>query len=215
MILGIFLAVGMGLIAYYSDSAPKEVPTASADEIAKKMLVKMNVAAWDTLQNVSWKSNGASFAWHKPSNFLVMTWDNTKVELDLNTIEGKVYKDGKQVEDKSAINRAWTQWCNDSFWMFAHYKVFDKGTSRSLIPVEEGKVGLMVSYTGGGVTPGDKYLWILNKDLVPEGFKMWVKIIPIGGTYASWENWTQLASGIMVAPKHKLKVYDFEFTDIK
>jgi hypothetical protein len=215
MVLGIFIAVGMGLIFYYSESSPKELPSETADQVAKSMLNALNVAAWDTLKEVSWKSNGASFHWTKPTNFLVMEWDKTKVEMDLNTVSGKVYKNNILVEDPSAISRAWAQWCNDSFWMFAHYKLFDKGTTRSLVPAENGKFGLMISYNGGGVTPGDKYLWILNKDYIPEGFKMWVKIIPVGGTYATWENWTKLSSGIMVAPKHKLKVYEFEFTDIK
>jgi hypothetical protein len=214
-LLGILIITGMGLIAYYSEASPKVVPAKEADEIANSMLKALNVTAWDTLKTVSWTSNGTKFNWNKPSNFVVMEWGDIKVEMDLNKVDGKVFKNGQQIDDRNQIDKAWMQWCNDSFWMFAHYKVFDKGTIRSLVPTDPGKIGLMVSYNSGGVTPGDKYLWILNKDYIPEGYKMWVKIIPVGGVYASWEGWQKLQSGIMVAPKHKMKLYEFEFKDIK
>ncbi len=213
--IGILLLIGLTLIAVYSDDSPKVIPTQSADEIAYKMLDALNVKAWDSLQRITWKSRkGIKYTWDKPANIATISWDSIVVNMQLDKIEGTVLKEGKVVQDKSAIDHAWKSWCNDSFWMFAHYKVFDKGTSRALVPVESGKVGLLVSYDSGGVTPGDKYLWILNEKFIPEGFKMWVKIIPIGGTYASWENWTTLSNGLMVAPKHKMKLMEFKFTDI-
>jgi hypothetical protein len=215
LFVGILVILFLGLITYFSESSPKVVPSGDADSVANKMLNALNVKAWDTLQTVSWKSNGALFLWHKPTNALTMSWDDIRVEMQLDKVDGKVYKNGIEINDKSAIKKAWAQWCNDSFWMFAPYKVFDKGTTRSLVPMEKGKIGLMIEYSSGGVTPGDKYLWILNEKYIPEGWKMWVKIIPIGGTYASWENWKQLKSGIFVAPKHKMKLYEFEFTDIQ
>jgi hypothetical protein len=213
--IGILILIGMGLIMYYSDASPKVIPTQSADEIATKMLDALNVKAWDTMKIITWKSKiGVKYTWNKKANTAILEWDEIKVDMELDKVEGKVYKGGKLVEDRSMVDKAWGYWCNDSFWMFAHYKVFDKGTTRTLVPVDPGKIGLMISYESGGVTPGDKYLWILNDKYIPDGYKMWVKIIPVGGTYASWENWTTLKNGVMVAPKHKMKVMEFEFTDI-
>ncbi len=214
-LIGILLLLGLGLIAYYSEASPKIIPTKSADEIATQMLNALNVGAWDSLKIIKWKSRqGVSYIWDKPLNTAIISWDNTKVTLQLDKVDGTVIKEDKQITDRASIDKAWKHWCNDSFWMFAHYKIFDKGTVRSLVPVEPGKIGLLIGYESGGVTPGDKYLWILNQDYIPEGFKMWVKIIPVGGTFASWENWTKLSNGLMVAPKHKINVLEFEFTDI-
>ncbi len=214
-LIGIFILVGIGLIIFYSESSPKVIPSESADVVANKMLDALNVKAWDSMKVITWRSiSNIKYTWNKPANTAIIEWDNTKVDMQLDKVTGKVYKDGKEVEDADAINKAWKNWCNDSFWMFAQYKIFDKGTSRSLVPQDPGKIGLMISYESGGVTPGDKYLWILNKDYIPEGYKMWVKIIPIGGTYASWENWTKLSNGVMVAPKHQMKAFGFEYKDI-
>lgn len=213
--IGIFILAGLLYIAIVSDASPKVIPSQNAEEIALKMQEALNVKAWDTLKTITWKSRqGITYVWNKPSNTAKISWGDTVVDIMLDKVDGTVVKNGKPVIDKSAIDHAWKSWCNDSFWMFAHYKVFDKGTSRSLVPVEPGKIGLLISYESGGVTPGDKYLWILDKNYIPIGFKMWVKIIPIGGTYATWENWTKLSNGLMIAPKHKLKVFEFEFTDI-
>jgi hypothetical protein len=215
LILGIFILVGIAALWYFSESLPKGDTSKNGDELATKMQTALNVKAWDTMKVVTWKSlMNIKYTWNKPANTAVIEWDNIVVKMVLNSVQGEVYKDGKLVEDKAAVDKAWASWCNDSFWMFAHYKVFDKGTQRSVVPMEGGKTGLLVSYESGGVTPGDKYLWILNEKYIPEGYKMWVKIVPVKGMYASWENWTTLKNGVMVAPKHKMKVMEFEFTDI-
>jgi hypothetical protein len=44
----------------------------------------------------------------------------------------------------------------------------------------------------------------VDKSGVPEKYKMWVKIIPIGGVEATWEQWTKTKTGVSIATKHKL-----------
>ena len=72
-------------------------------------------------------------------------------------------------------------------------------------------------YLDGGVTPGDEYLWFVDKDGLPTGFKMWVKIIPIGGVYASWQNWITLKGGARIATEHHLSIGGLvlKITDIR
>lgn len=215
IILGILIVVGIGAIWFYSESIPTPDSTKSGDELAHKMQAALNAKAWDTMKVITWKSlMNIKYTWNKPANTATIEWDDTVVKMMLDSVNGQVYKNGKLVEDRGAIDKAWSSWCNDSFWMFAHYKVFDKGTQRAVVPMQDGKTGLLVSYESGGVTPGDKYLWILNDKFIPTGYKMWVKIIPVGGLHASWEKWTTLSNGVMVAPKHKMKVMEFEFKDI-
>lgn len=217
--IGVFVGLGLAMIFFLSDRSSKVIPSISADQLAKNMLDSLNVQAWHKMQYIKWTSRGSNrYIWHKPSNRAIIFSDKYKVVLDLNTRKGIVTnKAGLKVvgkEAEKANDDAWSRWCNDSFWMFAHYKVFDPGTSRTFVPMEEGKIGLMVSYETGGVTPGDKYLWIMNKNLIPEAYKMWVKVIPLGGTHATWENWRRLENGLMVAPKHTLKVVSFEYSEI-
>ena len=72
-----------------------------------------------------------------------------------------------------------------------------------------------MSYSSGGVTPGDSYLWFLDENYVPTHFKMWVKVIPIGGILATWENWMKTSSGISIATKHKLGPLNIEIENLK
>ena len=59
--------------------------------------------------------------------------------------------------------KAYSFFCNDSFWMIAPFKAFDEGVTRTIVMSKEGNQNLLVSYASGGVTPGDSYLWILDK----------------------------------------------------
>jgi hypothetical protein len=118
-------------------------------------------------------------------------------------------------EKLELIEKAWAKWCNDSFWMFAPYKAFDLGTARSVVEDPDAKYGLMVKYETGGVTPGDSYLWLLDENYIPTGYKMWAKIIPVGGTYFSWEDWITLPSGAKLSINHKKAGFELKMTDVK
>ncbi|MGS0527908.1 hypothetical protein ACU8V7_24695 [Zobellia nedashkovskayae] len=93
---------------------------------------------------------------------------------------------------------------NDSFWLVAPFKVFDSGTQRSLVTLEDGSNALMITYSSGGSTPGDSYLWHLGPNGLPESYQMWVSIIPIGGLKATWDDWKIMESGAFLPTSHKL-----------
>ena len=111
------------------------------------------------------------------------------------------------------IEKASNYFYNDSFWMFAPYKIFDKGVERKII--KNNKNALLVTYTSGGITPGDTYLWLLNDDGKPKAFKMWTSILPINGLEASWSNWTTTESGAQLPTFHKLLFLGLEIDGIK
>lgn len=201
-----------------SESKPAVNQTPEADQLADKMLVALNKPAWDTLQFLQWEfMQGHKYVWDKQNNKVVVRWKANQVNLNLDDQSGKAYVKGEEVTGEKADKlrgKAWSYWCNDSFWMFAPYKIYDPGTSRSIVKVQ-GKEALMVSYDSGGVTPGDSYLWLLDDNYVPNAFKMWVKIIPIGGMKSTWENWKDLPSGAKVATKHGSPAMGFEMKDVK
>jgi hypothetical protein len=44
---------------------------------------------------------------------------------------------------------------------------------------------------------------------------MWVKIIPIGGVSATWEDWKTTETGAKIAQNHKLGPLDLNITDLR
>ena len=95
------------------------------------------------------------------------------------------------------------------------YKVFDKGVERRLIKTSNNRDALLVTYTSGGSTPGDSYLWLLDNNGKPTAFKMWTSLLPIDGLEASWSDWTTTESGAQLPTFHKLMVLGLEIDGVK
>ena len=72
----------------------------------------------------------------------------------------------------------------------------------------------MVTYTKGGTTPGDTYVWLFDEKGNPKSFKMWVDLIPIGGLEASWNDWILTDSKIKLPTVHKIGPLELEIDQI-
>lgn len=112
-----------------------------------------------------------------------------------------------------ALAETWRAFCNDTFWLNPLVKLFDAGTRRALVPVEDG-IGLLVEYGAGGVTPGDAYLWHLGPDDRPLAWQMWVEIIPVGGLRMGWSGWQVLDTGAVVSTLHAGGIMDLALTEV-
>jgi len=190
----------LGFIALkmISENKPTTNPSPEADVLANKILKAINKPAWDTLRFLQWEfPGGHKYEFDKLNNKALIAWGDNVVNLNLSDQTGTAKISGVIIEGnkrKKLIQKAWSLWCNDSFWMFAPFKLFDPNTSRSIVKHNE-KDALLITYGGGGVTPGDSYLWILGDDYVPTSYKMWVKIIPVGGIEFTWDRWITLTGG--------------------
>ena len=218
VLLGLILLV-VGTLLVLNERKPVGLQGPEADDLASKMMLAVNKEAWDTTRIVTWTFRGEhDYLWDKGRDLVEVVWGDMKVLLHTTTITGKAWKNGEELTGKKAdkaMQKAWSFFCNDSFWLNPVVKAFDPGTSRSLVDLGEEGTGLMVSYDSGGVTPGDSYLWILNENGVPKAWKMWVKIIPVGGVKATWDNWIELNGGAKVATTHMLSIGELELTNIK
>ena len=220
--IGVFILILIALLAIlffiYNEPKPEGQKRPEAEALAQKMQSAINQTAWDSTKYIHWTFKGMhSFLWDKERHFVQVTWGDKKVLLNTKTVTGRAYVNGVEEIGPGAdkmVQSAWSFFCNDSFWLNAPAKAFDPGTERSIVKLEDGREALMVSYTSGGVTPGDSYLWILDETGLPESWKMWVKIIPVGGVEFSWEQWETLNTGAKIATFHE-GLLDLDISDLK
>jgi len=189
-----------------SKDLPKGTTGPEAEALAQDMLTALNKPAWDELQYLRWSFFGGKhhYHWDKLNNKAIIEWSENKVIMNLDQVDGRAYANGVEQEGKAKqklIKKAWSFWCNDSFWFYAPYKVLDSGVERSIVK-KDGKKGLMVSYKSGGVTPGDSYLWWLDDNNMPTSWQMWTRILPVKGIENTWEDWVTLGAGAKIATGH-------------
>lgn len=204
----IFLGLILVLFIFYlvkNEKLPGGESGTEADELAMKMMESLNYEAWQTTQEVSWTFKGIhSYTWDKIEHVVTVKWDDHEVILRPSDKSGIVQNGEKysSQEIDELIDTSWDYFNNDSFWLSAPFKVFDPGTERSIVALKDGRRGLKVTYTSGGSTPGDSYVWILDENNRPTSVKMWVSILPLGGMEFTWENYKKLESGAMIAQDH-------------
>jgi len=192
---------------FFNEPLPSGKKGKEADALAKKMLASLNYKAYEDTRYLEWSFRRDHFyKWDKKNNTAIVTWSDNEILIDTkNPEKSKVIKPENVSNKDELISDAFSYFNNDSFWLVAPYKVFDQGTERRLVTYK-GKESLLITYTSGGTTPGDSYLWILNENGFPQSFKMWVKIIPIGGLEVAWSDWEKVTSGVLLPSKHEFPI---------
>ncbi|MDO6597366.1 hypothetical protein Q4512_10615 [Oceanihabitans sp. 2_MG-2023] len=205
----------------YNEEIPLGIVDKQADALAYKMLDALNHKKYEATDYLEWTfKKRHHFKWNKKEGKCQVFWKNYVVFLDFkDSSKNKVYASNLEIKEKQEaeklIRKATKYFNNDSFWLVAPYKVFDTGTKRSLVTLDNGEHALLITYTSGGSTPGDSYLWLLDDTGKPTGFKMWTSILPIDGLLATWSDWITTETGAMLPTFHKLLVLGLEIEDIK
>lgn len=214
-VLGIFITIliiaGVGFYFFNNESLPEGEKGTKAETLAKKMAEAINYEAFKNTEVLEWSFAGQHhYKWLKEYGIVEVSWENNKVIYNTkDKSESTVYINGTAQNNPEVLQQAVDFFNNDSFWLVAPYKIFDSGTERRYVNYE-GKDALLITYTSGGSTPGDSYLWILDQNQKPESFKMWTSIIPIGGVSATWSDWKKAESGILLPKKHTLSLFGLE-----
>ena len=205
------------LVLVVDEPLPAGKSGPQAEALARRLLEAVDYAAWQRTGAVRWTFAGRGHLWDRESHLARVRWDDLEVMVDLDRRAGRAWRGGNPLSPAEAaeqVDTAWGYWVNDAFWLNPVVKLFDPGTVRQLVPQPGGEPGLLVTYTAGGDTPGDSYLWIPGPDGLPRAWKMWVSILPVGGIRTSWEGWTMLATGARVATRHRIFFLTLELADV-
>ena len=212
------IALSIALFLYFSsEPLPIGQKGIRAEALTDKIQTAINQKAWDSTAAVAFSFRGNHhYLWDKKRNLVQVQWDDTKVIYNNKTLEGVAYINNKQLTDvdkTTAITKANDFFNNDSFWLIAPFKLRDPGTTRSIV-LQDNQETLLVTYTSGGSTPGDSYLWFVDQNYIPKAWKMWVGIIPVGGIETSWDEWQTFTNGVKIATNHKGLV-DLKLENVK
>lgn len=208
-LLLVFIGVaGFIALKMLSEKMPEGQTGTDADQLADTVMQGLNKTAYEQIPYLSWEffRPGQKYFWDKKKNAAIIEWDNNKVIMDLNSQKATSFSDGTQQTGDAHEKlkaKAWSNWCNDSFWLIAPYKLKDSGTTRSIVNTEKDGRGLKIEYGSGGVTPGDTYLWLLDENNRPTGWKMWTQILPLQGAYSAWSGW-ETHGGALLSTSHTI-----------
>lgn len=206
LLYAVLLIVVIALATYLIMDKPLPAGTVGnkAEQLADEVLAALNKNKYDSLEYIEFTFAGIHhYEWNKKDNTVRVRWNERELFLNLNN----------DVESYSLLElKAYEYFINDSFWLVAPFKVRDAGVVRSTLEVDDGR-GLLLSYTSGGVTPGDNYLWIIDSRGFPSAWKLWTSNVPIGGVELSWEGWVK-KNDVWFSTIHKNRIKDLLITNL-
>lgn len=219
IIIVVLVLISVSLYLVYNEPLPEGERSPQADSLAESMLEAINHEAYQNTRFLEWDFAGHNYKWDKQRNMVEIFWDDREVTLYTKAPDSSVVKVNNEfIQDPNRteiVKGATARFNNDSFWLVAPHKAFDPGTERRIITLENGEKALLVTYTSGGTTPGDSYLWLMDASGRPMAWKMWVSVLPIGGLKSTWESWEKTESGTLISTRKKFLFIDLVFNNVK
>jgi hypothetical protein len=220
LIIAVLVVIGYMSLHLLSIKVPKGADDIYADVLGRKIELATGKADFDNFRYLRWTSPGSHhFVWDKTKQLVVVEFSDYMVLLNLSDrTSSMVFEEGEKVvkpgDKQKIIEKAYSHFCNDSFWLIAPFKLFDEGVKRQLV-TQGSQQKLLISYESGGVTPGDQYLWHFNKDFLPTGVQMWTSKVLLDGIYFSWENYKTLSGDAKIALTHKFGFLNIGIEDLE
>lgn len=224
-LLKVLKAIGIGLLAiliilvgvgfFMSEDLPEGKQGPEADEFARKIMQELNYEAFQDTRLIKWNFAGVhSYEWYKNDHYVIITSEDYEVKLDLKDYSKSEVINSNTSDHESLIQTCIKNFNNDSYWLIAPYKIMDKNVERKIVN-EDGEKALLVTFTEGGTTPGDSYLWKVDEEYRPVSFDMWVSVIPVGGLEAKWKDWVETQSGMIVSTTKTFYGIPIEITNLE
>ncbi len=127
---------------------------------------------WDKTSCIFWNFFDArTLLWDKANNRVRVDYlkEDLSVALDMNTMKGKVWKNGTELPEDSLqtyFQNAKSAWINDSYWLVMPFKLKDSGVTLSYLREDTTQAGeksdvLGLTFKGVGDTPQNAYeVWV-------------------------------------------------------
>ncbi len=218
------LALCLPLAACQSTPPPVNPPSADFDlarsdpraiAIADQVMEALGGrAAWDATRCVQWKfARKRTLCWDRFTNDFRLDDGGRVVLMNLVTGQGRVFEGGEEVvrdadRRRELLDKAHKIWVNDSYWLFAPYKLKDSGvtlTWRREDKLDDGRAAdvLRLEFDGVGVTPDNAYdVWVARDTRLVEKwsyYKWRNDAQPALST--PWSEWRRYG-GILLASDH-------------
>lgn len=136
--------------------------------------------AWDQTRYIAWNFFGSRrHIWDKHTGNVRIEFTDREsgdpiiLLMNINTIEGRVWRNGDEVADAEALTkmlkRGQGAWINDGYWLLMPYKLKDPGVTLNYLGekmMEDGRPAEVVqlTFTDVGNTPQNKYQVYIAKD---------------------------------------------------
>lgn len=215
ILLGLLvLLIAFVAISYFLLRLPMPAGKAgpAAEALAKQMQAAVDIKNWNQVGAVTWNFRGRNLhVWDRKRQYVQVTWGSgdsqIKAQFRTSDRQGNATRGGKALtgdDAKKLIRKAYAYWTNDAFWLNPIDTLYAKGTTRQLVTTKQGEKALLLKFSTGGVTPGDSYMFVLDKTNKPKRYHMWVSILPVPGVAATFDGWQTLYNGAKVSSTHKI-----------
>jgi len=160
---------------------------------------------WDNTRLICWNFfDRRDLIWDKLTGDVRIqsSNDNTLYLLNINTMEGRVMRDGEEMTDPDSlrkyVERGKRIWINDSYWLVMPYKMKDSGVTLKYMGEDESESGLtcdvvQMTFEDVGVTPYNKYLVWVDKasSLVRQWAYFQYDTLDAPRWVRPWDDWAQ------------------------
>ena len=132
--------------------------------------------SWDETRTICWNFFGfRELIWDKWTGDVRIDSerDSTTYLLNINTMEGKVAKNGEEITDpvqaREMLERGKSIWINDSYWLVMPFKLKDSGVTLNYLREDTTMAGqpadvVQLTFENIGDTPENKYEVWISKD---------------------------------------------------
>ncbi|MEJ6601285.1 MAG: hypothetical protein ACKVI3_19100 [Verrucomicrobiia bacterium] len=179
--LFVLTLIGSTVTTIAADSNPAQAgfnlaeSDAKAIAIADATMVAMGGRkAWDNTRHVTWRFFGNRLhVWDKFTGDHRFENKDVTVLSNLNTGEGRAWKAGVEITDRTERSEALTSakgaWINDAYWLAMPYKLKDSGVTLQYVGVKDDPAGatcdvLQLTFQEVGNTPDNKYNVYVDQD---------------------------------------------------
>ena len=150
----------------FNAAASDEKAVAIADSVMNAMGGRKQ---WDDTNVIRWNFFGRrTHTWDKnrAKDRIEIPEDSLIIQLDLNTKEGTVTKNGEEITQPDSVQKylqqGYSMWVNDSYWLVMPYKLKDSGVTLNYLGTDTTQTGqsshkLQLTFEETGLTPENMY----------------------------------------------------------